>query len=303
MSHTPTDSEDIKPAKAMPTAEDVRSLGEIIRDTRNLSAKQVGEILEYQRVNGLKFGEAAIALGLATPDDVLHALSKQFNYAYGGQEAQNSSPELVVLAQPFGHQAEAFRAMRAQILMRTQPSAEEGAPTKKRALAVLSATTGDGKTFFAANLAVAFAQLGQRTLIIDADLRGPRLHEVFDLASGTGLAGLLSGRRGESVIKPAKGVPNLFVLPVGISPPNPLELLEGPAFGLLLMELLTKFDHVIIDTPAASFGADGLVVAARCGMALVIARKDENSIESVQNLVGNLNATQAVVVGVVMNEF
>jgi Mrp family chromosome partitioning ATPase len=98
-------------------------------------------------------------------------------------------------------------------------------------------------------------------------------------------------------------VPNLFVLPVGISPPNPLELLEGPAFGLLLMELLTKFDHVIIDTPAASFGADGLVVAARCGMALVIARKDENSIESVQNLVGNLNATQAAVVGVVMNEF
>lgn len=288
---------------AVPTNEDVRSIGDIIRDTRNLSAQQVGEILEHQRAHGVKFGEAAIALGYATPDDVLHALAQQFNYAYGGEEREASNPELITLNQPFSHQAEAFRAIRAQIMLRTQPGDTEGAPKTKKALAVVSPNTGDGKTFFCANLAVSIAQLGGRTLIIDADLRGPRLQDVFGVDSKTGLTGLLSGRRGDNVIKVVKGVPNLFVLPVGISPPNPLELLQGPAFGLLLHELLTKFDHVIVDTPAGQYGADGVVVAARCGVALVVARKDEARINSLQDLVQNLSAANAKVAGVVMNEF
>jgi len=288
---------------ALPTSEDVRSIGDIIRDTRNLSAEQVSQILTHQQTHGVKFGEAAIALGFATPDDVLHALAQQFNYAYGGEERERASPELIALNQPFSSQAEAFRAIRAQILLRTQPNGAEGAPRVRKALAIVSPRTGDGKTFFCANLAVAMAQLGGRTLLVDADLRGPRLQEVFGVESKTGLAGLLSGRRGDSVIKAVKGVPNLFVLPVGISPPNPLELLEGPAFGLLLHELLTKFDHVIVDTPAGQYGSDGVVVAARCGVALVVARKDEARLSALQDLVQGLTSTSTQVVGVVMNEF
>lgn len=287
---------------ALPTAEDVRSIGDIIRDTRNLSADQVGQILAHQKTHGVKFGEAAIALGYATADDVLHALAQQFNYAYGGADSEQANPELVVLNQPFTQQAEAFRAIRAQILLRTQPGSAEGAPRAKKALAVVSPNTGDGKTFFCANLAVALAQLGGRTLIVDADLRGPRLHEVFGVDGSTGLSGLLAGRRGDNVVRQVKAVPNLFVLPVGISPPNPLELLQGPAFGLLLHELLKKFDHVVVDTPAGQYGADGIVAAARCGVALVVARKDAARIGALQELVQNLSATGAQVAGVVMNE-
>ena len=300
-------SQDEGPASSfgqLPTSEDVRSIGEIIRDTRNLSAEQVGQILAYQKTHGVRFGEAAIALGFATPDDVLHALAQQFNYAYaGGEGGDKANAELVVLNQPFSQQAEAFRAIRAQILLRTQPGAVEGAPKVRRALAVVSPNSGDGKTFFCANLAVALAQMGGKTLVVDADLRGPRMHDVFGVEAGTGLSGLLAGRRGDSVIKAVKGVPNLFVLPVGISPPNPLELLQGPAFGLLLRELLTKFEHVIVDSPAGQYGADGVVVAARCGVALVVARKDAVRIEALQALVLNLGATGAQVAGAVMNEF
>ncbi|MET0520070.1 MAG: polysaccharide biosynthesis tyrosine autokinase [Burkholderiaceae bacterium] len=288
---------------ALPTSEDVRSIGDIIRDTRNLSAEQVGEVLEYQRSHGMKFGEAAIALGLATPDDVLQALAQQFNYAYSGQEQGKSNPELVTLNQPFSQQAEAFRAMRAQILLRTQADATSGMPAARRAVAVVSPSSGEGKTYFCANLAVALAQLGGRTLVIDADMRGPRMHEVFEVESKIGLTGLLSGRRGDSVIMAVKGVPNLFVLPVGIRPPNPLELIEGPAFGVLLQELLTKFDHVIVDTPSAQYGADAIVTAARCGVALVVARKDRARIDDLQELVQTLGASTAKLVGVVMNEF
>jgi len=288
---------------ALPSTEDVRSIGDIIRDTRNLSAEQVGQILAHQKQHGMKFGEAAIALGFASPDDVLHALATQFNYAYGGAASEAANPELVVLNQPFAQQAEAFRAIRAQILLRTQPGDAEGAPKRRRALAVVSPDMGDGKTFFCANLAVALAQLGGRTLIVDGDLRGPRLHEVFGVDAGTGLTGLLTGRRGEGVVKSVKGVPNLFALPVGISPPNPLELLQGPAFGLLLHELLNKFDHVVVDTPAGHHGADGIVAAARCGVALVVARKNSARIQGLQELVQNLTAVNAQVAGVVMNEF
>ncbi len=289
-----------QPPSPVPNGEDVRAIGEIIRDTRQLTAQQVQDVLTYQREHDVRFGEAAIALGLASPDDVLRALSMQFNYAFGSVERQKVSPELVALNQPFGHQAEAFRAMRAQIMLRTHPAGE---PASRRALAVVSPDTGDGKTFFCANLAVALAQLGGRTLVVDADLRGPRMHEVFSVANDAGLSGLLSGRPGPSVIKAVKGVANLFVLPVGILPPNPTELIEGPAFTVLLQELLNRFDHIVVDTPAGIYGADGAVIAARCGTALVVARTGHVRVDSLQDMVQTLNAASATIAGVVMNEF
>jgi Mrp family chromosome partitioning ATPase len=80
-------------------------------------------------------------------------------------------------------------------------------------------------------------------------------------------------------------------------------LLQGPAFGLLLHELLTKFDHVIVDTPAGQYGADGIVAAARCGTALVVARKDVSQLGTLQDLVQNLTAANVSLAGVIMNEF
>src|SRR5689334_7097189 len=146
----------------------VRAIGELIRDARNLSAEDVERISKYQREHKMRFGEAAIALGLANAEDVLFALSQQFEYAYADEDRRRANPELVALTQPFGHQAEAFRAIRSQILLRTHTEDE----TQRRALAVVSPDTGDGKTYFCANLAVALAQLGAKVLVVDADMRG-----------------------------------------------------------------------------------------------------------------------------------
>lgn len=276
-----------------------RHIGELIRDARNLSADDLDRISKYQREHNMRFGEAAIALGLADTDDVLQALAQQFKYAYADEEHRKSSPELVMLNQPFGHQAEAFRATRSQILMRT--ANDETGP--RRPLAVVSVDSGDGKTFFCANLAVALAQLGGKVLLIDADMRGARMHQVFDIDNTTGLSGVLSGRGGKGIVKAVPGVANLFVIPVGAQPPNPLELVEGPAFGLLLREVAIKFDHVIVDTPAAVFGSDGTVIASRCGSALVVARQDANKVARLHELVDGLQAGNARLAGVVMNEF
>ncbi len=275
-----------------------RSIGSIIAETRHLTAEQVERVLHYQREKGIRFGEAAIALGYASTDDVLFALSQQFHYPYAAEEQRKANPELVALNQPFGVQAESFRAIRSQIMMRLFNEGQE-----RRAIAVVSPESGDGKTFFSANLAVTLAQLGGRTLLVDADMRGPRQHQVFGLSNNAGLSGILSGRAESKVIQQVPGVPSLFVLPVGITPPNPLELVERPAFGLLVRELLSKFDHVVVDTPAAQYGSDCAVIAARCGAALVVARKNKSSVNSLEELVSNLAETPATLAGVIFNEF
>jgi protein-tyrosine kinase len=276
-----------------------RVIGDIIRDARSLSAAEVEKVLAYQQQKGVRFGEAAVALGLASHDDVLNALAQQFHYPLANAERRVSSPELVVLNQPFSVQSEAVRAARSQVTMRLNSAAAARRP----ALAVISPEQGDGKTYFTANLAVSLAQLGGRTLLVDADLRQPRQHEVFRVPNTAGLSNVLSGRAEAKVIQSVEGVPSLFVLPGGSIPPNPLELIERPAFGLLMRELSSKFDYVIVDTSAASLGADGSVAAAQCGAALVVARKNECHYAALQELVASLSGSSVRLLGAIINEF
>lgn len=285
-------AEDIRP-----TALHDRSIGDIIAEANKLTAEQVERILVHQKSHGLRFGEAAVSLGLAKGEDVLWALSQQFHYPYAAGGGPAPSDELVLAAKPFSDQAEAFRVLRSQINMKLY-----AADAPRRALAVISPNDGDGKTFFAANLAIAFSQLGGRTLLVDADMRSPRQHQVFGLDSSSGLSGILSGRSESNVIRPIRDLPSLFVMPVGTLPPNPTELVERPAFALLMRELVSKFDHVIVDTPAAVHGADYAVISARCGAALVLARKGSTRVTALQNLVGALGNTPTELAGVVMNE-
>jgi len=289
-----------QPAAAPSSSSDVvdRSIGDILADLRNLTAEQVESVLRHQRETGVRFGEATVALGLASREDVLFALAEQFHYPYSPDEQRKVSTELVTLREPFGLRAEAFRALRSQIMMRLY------AGTERPALSVISPDSGDGKTYTAANLAVALAQLGGgRTLLVDADLRNPRQHEVFGLANRSGISSILSGRSDNQVIVQVPGVPSLFVLPVGTTPPNPLELVERPAFGLLMRELTSKFDHVVVDTPAASRGADASVIASRCGAALLVARRNNSRVAALQDLMGSFAGSSVRMAGVVVNEF
>ena len=168
---------------------------------------------------------------------------------------------------------------------------------------MVSPDSGDGKTFFTANLAVALSQIGGRTLLVDADLRGPRQHNLFGIENSSGLSGVLSGRAEANVIHQVRDLPSLYVMPVGNVPPNPLELFERPAFGLLINELVSKFDHVIVDSPAAVYGADASVIAAKCGAALVVARKNTSRVKALQDLVVTLSEGPARLAGVIMNEY
>jgi protein-tyrosine kinase len=275
-----------------------RSMGDILGKTRKLTPGRIDRILAHQREKGVRFGQAAVALGYATEQDVLRALAQQFQYPIASEAQRKLSPELVTLNEPFSRQAEVFRGIRSQLLVNVFGEHAQ----QRRALAIVSPGASDGKTFFAANLAVTLAQLAGRTLLVDANLRTPRLHRVFNLPAEAGLSSILSGRTETRVVQQSN-VPGLFILPVGVVPPNPLELVERPAFGLLLHELISKFDHVVVDTSPAGYGADASVVAARCGAALVVARKNSSRVGELKELSETLSRTPATMASVVLNEY
>lgn len=277
----------------------MQTIGDIIARINSLDAAQIETIVQYQKKHGVKFGEAAVALRLARPEDVAWALSVQFHYPYEGREPQTLAPELVVATRPFEAAAEFFRDMRARLLS-TVAAPRAG---RRLALAVCSADPGDGKTFFAANLATSFSQLPGRTLLIDADLRTSRLQTLFGTPSDVvGLSSTLAGRGEVDVLRPIPALPNLYLLPAGVTPPNPLELVQGRPFEGLMQHVLAQFDHVIVDTPAAAHGADARVIAEKCGAALMVARRGVSAVHTTRSLVESLQKSCEVFSGVLFND-
>jgi len=275
-----------------------RPLGEILKEVAALSTDQINEILAHQRTRGIRFGEAAIELGYASADVVRYALARQFHYPYDSSADSGLAPELVCATAPFTAAAEAIRGIRSHLL-----SGVLSEPQLQVPIAIVSPNPGEGRSYVAGNLAIAFAQLGRRTILVDADFRKPRQHEMFGSAKSIGLSGVLSGRTQADVIHKVRGFPSLALLPVGVTPPNPLELIERPAFSLLLREFISKFSYVLLDTPAGSFGSDARAIAARCGYAVVVTRKDRTTASELRDFSASLRETGCKIVGVVLNEF
>jgi len=277
---------------------DGQRIGEILCAMRLLTPEKVQKVLEQQTRTGRVFGETAVEMRLVRREDVIAALSKQFSYPYvvsRGDTPMNK--ELVMANSPFSEEVECFRNLRSELFMGVLSPADPARP----ALAVVSPEIGDGKSFVLANLAVAFSQARSRTLVIDADMRSPRLHEIFGIENGMGLSNALSGRSETRIIAPVSALPNLYMIPSGTLPPNPTELIHSPAFGILMHEVIRKFDVVLVDTPAAIHGADASVISARAGAALVVARKGVASVASLQRLLARLNTAKVRLAGVMMN--
>ena len=277
-----------------------RSIGDILVATGRLSPADLQKILESQKRDKLPFGEAAIALKALTKDDIDFALSKQFDYAYLSPQDSSVSPQLVAAYKPFSRVGENLRAVRSQLMLRWFNGA-----TMHKVLAVVSPGTGDGRSFIAANLAVVFAQQGQRTLLIDADLRAQPdsgQQALFKLGRSAGLSGILADRAGIEVAQLVPGLPGLAVLPAGAVPPNPQELLGRPAFGQLLLAATAQFDVVLIDTPAGSSYADAEIIAARAGAAIVVARANQSLVPQATQLCKRLQDGGVALVGSVLND-
>lgn len=182
-------------------------------------------------------------------------------------DGQEASVDLIPHRRPRLAVSEAYRSLRTALLL---SSAQE-----LKVIAVTSATAGEGKTATAANLATVMAQLGKRTLLIDADMRKPRCHEVFKVTNRKGLVNFLVGRSEINEVLQETKVPSLVLLPSGPAPPNPSELLSSDRMRYVLREVGKLYDFVIVDTPptlavtdSTLIGsmADGVVLCIRAGL-------------------------------------
>ncbi len=275
-----------------------RHIGAILMDEGKLTASDAEQVLKRQRELGWRFGEAAIELNLITDTDLRQALSKQYEFPYLVSGPEGVAKELIAAWDPFHPVVEELRSVRTQLLIRWyNPNAG------RRTLAIASPCAREGRSFIAANLAVSFSQLGQRTLLIDADFRAPRQQTIFNVPDRFGLSSALSGRADLTAAVPVTGLTGLSVLPAGPLPPNPLELLSRANFAALLAKAAGEYDVVLIDTPPATEYADAQTVAFRAGDALLVSRKDQTRVDDTERTVRDISDASARVVGTVMNAF
>ena len=277
-----------------------RSLGGILIDSGLLKPEDAERVLLVQKEHNLRFGDAAIRLGLLTEADIQYALSRQFAYDYLRKSPGDKKPvsdELVAAYEPFSPRVEQLRAIRSQLMLRWFDKADN-----RQILTIVGTERGEGRSNLAANLAVVFSQLGERTLLVDADLRHPRQHELFFLENKIGLSTVLSGRSREEAIVRIPDLAGLCVLPAGPVPPNPLELLNRMNFDEFMLQVKATFDVVIIDTPAMSVAEDAAMIAVRTGAALAVAQSSQTRVAAFGDLVQGLMNAGVNVVGSVLNE-
>ncbi|MEO6080237.1 MAG: polysaccharide biosynthesis tyrosine autokinase [Steroidobacteraceae bacterium] len=274
------------------------TIGAILVELERLSPGVIDVVKRYAAEYQIGLDEAAVRLKLVTQKDIDLALAQQFKYptlAQGGHEGL--SQEVVAAYNPQSEAVEPLRALRSQLTLRwrTLPN--------RTALAITSPDRGDGRSWLAANLATVFAQAGDRTLLVDTDLRRPCQHKLFNIDNSAGLSALLTGRAlGRDVVRRINPELRLYVLPAGMLPPNPQELLLRPAFELVLTRLAEQFDVIILDTPPANESADAQILAARAGAAILVARRNYSKVADLEATMGSFSEIGVTVVGSVINE-
>ena len=217
--------------------------------------------------------------------------------ALGGREAFRLSPEIVVLSGPKGARAEGIRTLRTHIMAKHVGDGRRG-------LAVCAASGGVGATFTAVNLAVAAAQIGVKTLLVDADLRRPQVASFIEPeASAQGLTQYLQAEGSDpSEYIQHDVLDSLSVLQAGGAPANAQELIAGERFSGLVQRCLRDYELTIVDTPPAGSCADARRISTVVGYSLIVAQRHHTFINDIKVLAGQLREDGAQVIGTVMNE-
>jgi protein-tyrosine kinase len=272
-------------------------LGDILVEMGALTTNDVDKIMQLQQKTGASFGQIAVERRFVSQRDVQVALSRQFNYSQLlDGDWPNVSKELVIALKPFERDAEVFRFLRGRLITSV---IDKGA----NSIAVTGAETRVGTSYVAANLAVSLAQLGRRTLLLDANLRRPRIRRIFAIETKFGLSEILVGRVSPSGVIMSNLVENLSVLCAGNVPPNPQELLGGRQFKELYEELAGHYDVIIVDTTGGPQIADASFVWAHCHNVLLVARRNVSQYENVEGVADMANECGAKIVGCVLNGY
>lgn len=230
-----------------------------------------------------------------------------YGTAYGSPPADNakrgeskkgdksSAIELIPHTDPRSAIAEAYRSLRTALLL---SSARE-----LRVVSVASAESGEGKTSTATNLAVVMSQLDRRVLLIDGDLRKPRLHEIFKVSNRVGLVNILTGSGKTEEVFVKTPLPNLWLIPSGPTPPNPAELLASDRMREFIKYLREHFDFVVIDSPPTLPVTDGSLIGALADGVVLCLSAGKVTREDARACRDRLLRTDVHLLGMVLNRF
>ena len=203
--------------------------------------------------------------------------------------------DLIVFEEPMSPAAETFRMVRTNLAFMSQDE-------PLRSLVVTSALPLEGKTTVATNLATSLAQYGRSTLLVDADLRRPRVHRVFGVDSDIGLTSLVVGEATLREAVRSTQVDGLSILPAGPIPPNPSELLHSSAFNRLKEDLLQHYDWVIFDSPPMGAVTDAAVLAPQLDAVVLVVRAGRTTRDSILSAQKQLRSVSGRLVGSVLND-
>jgi protein-tyrosine kinase len=307
------------PSNDGPEMSEVGMTAALISDL-GLTDVMVEKVYEVMQATGSNFAEAAGRLGIIRPDEIERALtriragrarevqeegmietairriSNDRNLILRHGERVVPGPQLILAHDPDNPRSERLRALRTELLLLNESA--RGA----NIVCVLSPNPGEGRTQLCAELAMSFAQLGRRTLLIDADMRRPRLHALFGSQNQHGLS-LAITHNERPYFHPVAGLPFMHLLTAGPIPPNPLELLSDGRFSTLLTEWRNSYEFIVLDTPPVAQCADGLAVATISARALVLSRAQHTTYASTRALLRRLTTTQSRILGAVINHF
>jgi protein-tyrosine kinase len=287
-------------------------------DKHRLSQQQVVLVREMMNERTIGFAEAAVNLQFIAADQATAAIENSQNNGGGDGIVQTAirrlsigqvvatvppavyvrpSKDLLVVCNPDHPHCERLRALRTELLM-----VLGGKSTQADAIAVLSPCPGEGRSQLAAELAISFAQLGRRTLLVEADMRRPRQHLNFSVGNAAGLSQALLLGTTPQLLK-VEGLPELTLLIAGPAPPNPLELLSNGRFDRLLSDWRRAYDMVILDTPAVTDFADGLAIASFTKQVLLLSRANATGHREMKETLRRLTTANARILGAVLNKF
>jgi chain length determinant protein tyrosine kinase EpsG len=260
-----------------------------------ISPENAERVLRMQKELGIRFGEAAQRLGLITEADIQQVLARQFDYPYLQAGEKRYDDRLLAAYQPFSPQVESLRAVRSQLMLRWFARG-------RNALTIIEVSPTDGGAIFAANLAVVFSQLGERTLLVDANLRQPGLHSVFDLPAGPGLSDMLAGRADlghrqdrQLCLAVAAGRRHAAAEPAGTA--EPLRFRRPQQLAV------RRLRRGAVQRRPCALGADALALAARTGGVLLVARKNHTLLADISAVAEEVVHGGAEVVGAVMVDY
>lgn len=296
-------------------------LGQAIIEHCKLSPDQIQQITALARQQGINVVDAALQLGFISQDDVDDAI------AWSQREQSRGRPSLIetalnksisrrqlpvtddgvplipgarlILAHDSDDpRSERLRALRTELLLQNGAAAGP----QSRAIALLSPSSGEGRSQLAAELAIAFSQLGRETLLIDADLRSPTQHVLFNSDNRYGLSQALNSTD-TFKLQQIFGLPSLRLLTSGPLPSNPVELLSDGRMARFITSMRSMFEFIVLDTPPIDKYADGLAVATTAGEVLIVSRAQNTTHKAVRDLLRRSAATRAQVIGAVINNF